>query len=190
VDISLSKTKILRHLGYKNQVIDEDLEDLIVNTIEKVEQNVNPRYIFKIFDITLMEQWVKIEKGGLKLQGRGIVNHLKSCQKCVVFAATLGVEIDFALRGLQITNMTQAVIFNACADEYIEQVCNYAELEIKSLGYSMTSRYSPGYGDFSIENQRVILTLIDAQKIGLGLNEYCLLMPQKSVTAIIGLKDK
>ena len=188
MDISLSKTKILRHLGYKNQVIDEDLENLIVKTIEKVKQIVNPRHTFKIFDITLMEQGVKIEKCGLKLQGRGIVNHLKSSKKCVILAATLGVEIDFALRGLQITNMTQAVIFNACADEYIEQVCNYVESEIKALGYSMTSRYSPGYEDFSIENQRVILTLIDAQKIGLEINEYCLLTPQKSVTAIIGLK--
>ncbi|MDR2719735.1 MAG: methionine synthase [Nitrososphaerota archaeon] len=187
MDIQLDKTKICRYLGYTKQIVEEDIENLIDEAIEKIKQTANPRYIFEIFDIALTDFGVEVKSSSFKLSGRGVSNHLKGSNKCVFLGATLGVEVDSALRLLQMSSMTRAVIFDACADEYIEKVCDQAEAEIKTLGYRTTFRYSPGYKDFPIENQRALLTLVNAQRIGLSCNECFLLMPQKSVTAVIGL---
>ncbi|MDR1702298.1 MAG: methionine synthase, partial [Sporomusaceae bacterium] len=48
-------------------------------------------------------------------------------------------------------------------------------------------RFSPGYGDFELTAQPDILRLANAQEIGLGVTASMMLIPRKSVTAIIGV---
>lgn len=54
----------------------------------------------------------------------------------------------------------------------------------------MTFRFSPGYGDYPIEMQKEYLRILDApRKIGLTTGDSCLLVPSKSVTAVLGISD-
>ena len=69
-------------------------------------------------------------------------------------------------------------------------MCNKAEEEIQNKldGYNFTWRFSPGYGDFPIDLQQKFLEILDAPKrIGVNTTENMLLVPRKSVTAVIGL---
>ena len=50
-------------------------------------------------------------------------------------------------------------------------------------------RYSAGYGDFLLENQRILFRLLQLDRFGVTLTESCLLIPEKSVTAITGILD-
>jgi len=57
----------------------------------------------------------------------------------------------------------------------------------KEKGLYLRPRYSPGYGDFPLTYQKEILELLNAQRrIGLTRTESNMLVPTKSVTAIIG----
>ena len=52
-------------------------------------------------------------------------------------------------------------------------------------------RYSPGYGDFPIETQKLFTVLLNTPKnIGAVLTEGMMLYPTKTVTAIIGIEEK
>ena len=52
----------------------------------------------------------------------------------------------------------------------------------------MGHRYSPGYGDYSIEVQKVILDRTQAQKhLGIHLSDSFLMIPTKSITAVAGI---
>ena len=63
--------------------------------------------------------------------------------------------------------------------------------ELTDDGLELTSRFSAGYGDLSLEFQREIFRALDCQKnIGLTLNESLIMSPTKSITAIIGIKGK
>lgn len=54
----------------------------------------------------------------------------------------------------------------------------------------MTWRFSPGYGDLPLETQRELVRVLDThRKIGVSLTGSCLMMPSKSVTAILGISD-
>ena len=55
-------------------------------------------------------------------------------------------------------------------------------------GLSLTSRFSPGYGDMPLSQQRLFVTLLDTpRKIGLTTTPAFILTPRKSVTAVLGL---
>ncbi|MFQ7401032.1 MAG: vitamin B12 dependent-methionine synthase activation domain-containing protein, partial [Neglectibacter sp.] len=52
-------------------------------------------------------------------------------------------------------------------------------------------RYSPGYGDFSLENQRFFFDSLEITKrIGVFLTDSFLMIPCKSITAVLGLSEK
>jgi 5-methyltetrahydrofolate--homocysteine methyltransferase len=104
--------------------------------------------------------------------------------------ATLGAEIDKLIRISQISDMAKAVVLDSFSSVAIEQVCSKVDelLAEKYEGMNMTFRFSPGYGDYPIELQKDFLRILDApRKIGLTTNENYLLMPTKSVTAVLGL---
>ena len=52
-------------------------------------------------------------------------------------------------------------------------------------------RYSPGYGDLSIEKNIDIINVLNSQKnIGLTVTDSGIMIPRKSVVALIGVSKK
>ncbi len=106
--------------------------------------------------------------------------------------ATLGADVDKLIRVTQVSNLARAVVLDSFATVAIEQVCDSAEQEIAEAfpGLYMTFRFSPGYGDYPVSLQKYFLGELDAgRKIGLSANESYILIPAKSVTAVIGLSE-
>ncbi|QCX32433.1 hypothetical protein FDN13_01250 [Caloramator sp. E03] len=114
---------------------------------------------------------------------------------CAFLAATLGSNIDNKIKYYEKTDFTRSIILDACATTAIEELCDMVEEEIKAIALekykkNITNRYSPGYGDLSLEYQPSIINLLDANKrIGLTVTDSLILIPRKSVTAIIGFQD-
>lgn len=123
------------------------------------------------------------------LTGADIRRHLIGCSDCVLLCATLGSEVDTLIRRTQITDMAKALWLDAAASAAIEQVCDEVQQQIASeLGQSLTSRFSCGYGDLPLSAQKHFLSHLDAgRKIGLHLSPSGMLIPIKSVTAVIGI---
>ena len=89
----------------------------------------------------------------------------------------------------------KAFMLQAIGAERIEALCDIFEQDIKqeltNNGYTVKPRFSAGYGDIPLELQRDIVSVLDCQrKIGITLNESLVMSPSKSVTAIIGIKEK
>ncbi|BBE30275.1 hypothetical protein OSSY52_04160 [Tepiditoga spiralis] len=187
------KKEVLRYLGYKNQKIDNKLDFLIDKSIEEVKNTSIYRYTFKIFDLEKLKEGILLSGTEVLLKGENIKTHLRASDKCAIMAVTIGFEIDKKLRYYQLKDMTKAVIFNACASVYVEKSCDEVQsiIEKEMYPYYITPRYSPGYGDFSIEVQQEIVNILDTRKkIGLDVTENNVLIPEKSVTAIIGLQKE
>jgi hypothetical protein len=179
-------------MGYRSENIDPVISKIADKCEAALLQNIKPKYVYKLFDITPTENGVSINGTAVTLTGNNIKAHLDDCDSMVLLAATLSAEADRVIRRFEITDMTHALTADALASAAIEQVCNIAEEEIKAKteGKYMTWRFSPGYGDLPISLQSELLTLVDAgRKIGLTVTENDIMIPRKSVTAIIGLSD-
>lgn len=196
-NISIDKREVLRYLGYKNEIlyIDEYTENLLEECREEIKKIATPRNIFKRYDIEREEDKIKVVNTNFILEGKDIVNHLKYCKSCIFMAATLGIGVDRRINYYEKISMTKALVFNACAITLIEEYCDYIENAIREeetqRNNYITWRYSPGYGDLSLDIQKGFLTLLEGEKtIGLTATEHSLLIPRKSITAIIGITKR
>ena len=103
-------------------------------------------------------------------------------------AATLGIEADREIKRLSVISVAKAVVLDACATAYIEGICDDVQGEIEKKYGGVNYRYSPGYGDFPIEAQSDFINMLDTpRKIGLTLSGGGMLIPTKSVTAVLGI---
>ena len=129
-----------------------------------------------------------------KTRSADLCKNLRNCGSAVIFAATVGVEIDRLISKYGLISPSKAVILGAIGAERIEAACNAFCDDIKGQkakgGKFTRPRFSPGYGDLPLEFQKDIFSLLDCfRKIGLSLSESLLMSPSKSVTAIVGISD-
>ena len=129
-----------------------------------------------------------MKKEDIRRKGVSIEKHLEECDRVAVMGATLGMGVDDLIRRTQVRDMAMAVILDCGASLMIEEVCDIFQKQIdaETDGY-LTSRFSPGYGDWPIEQQPEVLSLAHGKEIGVSLTEALMLTPRKSITAIIGL---
>jgi len=192
----IDKKEVLRYLQVSKKLDDEKINLLIDKTITEIKDLINLRYLYQKFPIKITDQGVKVEGTTLILKGKSIRKHLKDSEKIYIMAATLGTQVDRKISYYEKISVTKSMIFDACATAAIEGACDYIEAQIKkevlAVGNEDISfRYSPGYGDLGIDIQKEILRILNApRKIGLTASKYNMLLPTKSVTAIIGVIAK
>lgn len=196
MDIKIEKNEVLRYLGQNSNVSDKLTDLLIDKCIKEIKIVASPKSQYKVFDIKIInEDEIQILDSILTLKGKDIIKHLQYSKKIALMAATLGIRVDQRIKYYSNFNLTTGVIFDACANAYVEAVCDDLEMKIqqvadKSGGFKLTFRYSPGYGDFSLSIQHDLLKVLNSSKIiGLTVSPDHVLLPSKSVTAIIGLED-
>src|SRR5699024_11558941 len=110
---------------------------------------------------------------------------------CILIGVSLGHKVDTIIRYYEKLDMTKAIILDSCASVAIEDIINNINENLEKIVSKdkkiLTSRYSPGYGDWPLDIQRNILDVLESSKtIGLNLTSHNILIPRKSITAIIG----
>ncbi|MDO4393490.1 MAG: vitamin B12 dependent-methionine synthase activation domain-containing protein [Bacillota bacterium] len=176
---SIDRNKWKSMLGIKGD--DEGSLKAQLDEAEKlIIEWASPKGIYKVMDVSQ-----------IKLEGFSIQKHLEGCDKVAVMAVTIGAGIDALLRTKQVNDMASAVIIDCGASLYIEEACDAFEEHIRNeVGMFTTPRFSPGYGDYPLRYQENILRYVDAQrKIGINITDDYLMVPRKSVTALIGISD-
>lgn len=191
MELNLKET--YRYLGYKGQEVNEDLENLILETANQLKSSVSPKSIYRIFDCNINDGQITI--GKLKTTSKNLARNLRGCDKVAIMAATLGNSADILIKRYSVSNMAKAAILQAAGAALIESFCDDVEEEIRELALTeqlyLRPRFSPGYGDFPLEHQKDIFDMLECSKrIGISLTDTLLMVPSKSVTAIIGMSTE
>lgn len=185
----LNIDEVLRYMGCPPDKAEPSTRALVEGCAQQILSAIHPRWAYRVFDITPEEDGLRLSCG-LLLPGQDLKNHLKDCQQAVIFCATISAQVDALVRQAESGDMLRALALDCCASAAVEQVCDLAELEVQSLfpNHSFPYRYSPGYGDLPISLQNDLLTLLDApRRVGLCASASHILIPRKSVTAILGV---
>ena len=185
--------ELLRYLGCKNGTVpDQNLTDLIAQCKQELEQAASLRVIWREYPLCIQDH--SIDMTCLQTQSKSLERNLKDCERVLLFAATLGSRVDVLLHRYNMIQMSKAVVMQAASVAMLETFCDEQNQRLKEeyeeKGWYLRPRFSPGYGDFSIEYQRPIVQMLDAaKKIGLTLTDSCMMVPSKSVTAVIGISE-
>lgn len=173
----------------------KDFDDKsIINACEDAQLLIEIQGIWKIYNYDYKNQIILSEPNVI-INGKSIGNHLSNCEKVICIAATVGEKIEN-----EVTNRFNAgeyvssILLDAAATTAVEQVADAMENAINQKvsreGYSMRWRFSPGYGDWSLDQQPDLFRLSGAAEIGIKLSSAMMMTPRKSITAIIGLFKK
>lgn len=187
----ISANEVLMYLGYRSGAVPEELEKQIAACSAEVMDTARPRVIWRPMAV----EGTHLAGTGVTLEGEDMASLLSGCGEAVLMAATLGPEVERLLRRAEITDMARALILDAAASTAIENVCDCLEADLRQRyreqGLYLTDRFSPGYGDLPLGLQRAFCALLDTgRRIGLHLSESCILVPRKSVTAILGVSPR
>ena len=188
----INKDEAARYMGVRG-VPESNISDMLDRCEKRVLEVIRPAYVYRETAINFAEKGVVADCMAAPLTGSSIAAHLSGCARAVFMAVTLSAEADKLIRQTAVTDMAESLAVDCLCSAAVEQVCDIAEEEIFSgrEGIFRTWRFSPGYGDLPIELQSDFLLALNAQRrIGLTVTENSLLLPTKSVTAIIGISDK
>ncbi len=185
----LNYNEILMYLGYRGQEITDAVEMQIRRCISEVMDASEPKLVWRRLPL------IKGQIDGFELEGQDIREVLSSCREVVLMAATIGSKVERLLMQREVTDMADAVIMDSCASTAIENVCDNFEFdlreELSQQGLHLTDRYSPGYGNFPLGTQPRLCAALNTQKrIGLTISASNIMIPRKSVTAIMGISNE
>ncbi len=188
--MKIDKSELLRYLGYKGQQYDERIEQNIDVAIAICLDKITPRSVIKKY--SLVKDPLSLKGTNMTLQGKDIARHLEDCNEVYILGATVGFEIEKTVNKLMKENPMLGVIVDSASICAIESYCDDLCEELQQQNQKqLTWRFSCGYGDFPLSQQKDFVSLLEMQKrIGVFLHEDSLMMsPQKSVTAIVGIKE-
>ena len=179
----------LRFLGIHGEP-DRALMDELNTQKQRLTRSVTPRYLFRVFPVSLTDGGPELTGSGLTLPGTLAERMLSGCSRAALLLCTLGSGFDAMLRAEQARSMARAVMLDALGSAYVEAGCDAAEAELRGRfpELYLTDRFSPGYGDLPLSLQRDLCAVLDGEKrLGVTVNDSLLMNPAKTVSAVIGL---
>ncbi|MBQ8164649.1 MAG: Vitamin B12 dependent methionine synthase activation subunit [Clostridia bacterium] len=179
--------EILRYAGCKS--VDAELSALLKLCIKEANGKFDYKVCYREFHISLDGD--VCDFGAFRLKSEKLAANLSHCKRVIIFAATVGVEIDRLIAKYGRLSPSKALMFQAIGAERIEALCDTFCDDISSeMNVALKPRFSPGYGDLPLDSQNAIFSVLDCGKrIGLSLNDSLLMSPSKSVTAFAGISD-
>lgn len=192
----VDRSEVLRYLGYRGQALTEELDARIEAVTRRCMNIARPRATLASYAVAeRSEDAVTLVGCTLRLTGHDIVEHLADAHEVVLLATTLGAGVDRELQRLALTNTLEQVIFDAVATALVERATDAAEARARAYAAGQQAytswRFSPGYGDLPLSCQPALLAALDAtRQLGITLTPSQLMLPTKSVTALVGIHPK
>jgi len=181
VKIRIDRREILRLLGAGQQKSDpaETIRKLIEEAERLGRELVAPQGVYRILESPETDRLGPLK--GEQRAGLGICTIGPALEEKVKVLMSTGQEPEG-----YILDAVGSVAAEAVADVVNAKICHWADAH----GLQATPRFSPGYGDWSLEEQRQIFELLPAAQIGMSLNPSCMMIPRKSVSFAVAFTDR
>ena len=182
-----SRAEALRYL--RAQANDEAAGILVDTVFLKLRNEVQARHVQQKFACEILEDGVLLDCG-VKFTSKDLAKHLAGCKEVLLLAATLGAKVDIAIRRLALESVSEGAAGQAVAATIIEGYCDEVQERVDTELHQRP-RFSPGYGDWNLSEQRKLFAILECEKkLGLTLTGGLMMAPSKSVTAVIGLSEE
>lgn len=199
IPFTIDPVRVLREMKIPKAKSLEEIEEkplaaAIRGAIAKAYTLIESRGVYRTFPLSGVEgDVVKGPDTADLFRGAHMVKLLAGCSRATLLACTIGPKLEAEVERLQKAGeMTDAFALEMTggwmADYMADRVDERVEQGIKKEGYGRTMRFSPGYGDWTLDNQPQVLRLVEAERIGISLTESNIMIPRKSVSAVIGWK--
>jgi len=185
----LSGDEILH--GKRNSRHVDRLKPLIRQCRNTLTDLVEPLLTYRSMTVDSVTHDTVVLNGGIVLKSEKLALVFASCPTLIFFAATIGLNIGRAVEDLSAEGeYRRAYVLDTLGSEAIELVVDEFQIRMnkryRSAG-TATFRFSPGYCDWPLEEQRTLFNIIDTERINLSLLDSCIMHPRKSISGVFGI---
>ena len=183
----------MHNIGYDtNCRLSTRIASLIDEYVENAYYLIEPSYSCVIRDINLVQDSHVVIEGEIVFESKVIAPLLKQCEKAAVFLVTISEHLEeMAHRLAEDGLIVQATVLDAIGSVAAEGVADYVQGKIKEIannqGLVISQRFSPGYCDWDISQQRTVFWAVNGNSMGIHLTDGCLMIPRKSISGVIGI---
>ncbi len=142
----------------------------------------------------------KMSVGGNKVlfnchvfHSKSLSHLLKDSQEAALFLVTLGEKITQKIQQLLADKKPEEAyildkIASLLTERFAQETQEYITRTAAQKNTHPTRRFSPGYGDWDVREQKKIFHILHPEKIGVKLTRRFMMIPEKSISAIFGMK--
>ena len=195
IQATAPRESVMFRLGYKKgkTEITPEQQKSVDGGIKAGEMLCDLKGAYEIVPIDSFRDNSVILDNGVALKSTQLSELFKGCDDVLLMAATAGPGIvERRDREIKEGNAALGVILDAVgsetADTGLDWMQDFISTQFAKKARSITRRFSPGYGDLKLMAQKDIYNALKLDKIGIAITERCLLIPEKSVIAVAGIK--
>jgi len=138
--------------------------------------------------------FIEIE-GGITLSSESLATYIKGASHLYFFLVTIGGAIeDKATSWMSKSDHLRGYFLDRIGSLAVESLAENMEARLRkdceSKGQSISMRFSPGYCNWPIEEQFKLKKILDFAKADVSLTESCMMIPRKSISAVVGMGPK
>ena len=157
--------------------------------VSELISEIKPSLGYKVLPVSIIDG--KIELGGHDIKSHYLAKGLENSTQAIFIWATLGKELDDKIHALLSEDkIYKATLLDELASFAVDFLIDKLYLRLKQDYIKkrkfLTLRYSPGYGDIDLDESEKLIKLDDACPISYNGS---MLVPQKSITAIVGISS-
>ena len=166
--------------------------DIVDELLRKFRHLVEPAYACVTRDIEQVSGRSVYIAPDTVFQGRVISRLLKQSQKVAIFALTIGSRLEATTsrlsdEKLMVESAIVDAVGSAAAEGLADAVQGVVGEQAAAEGLAISRRFSPGYCDWPIIQQKQLFAALGEDTAGIRLSVGGLMIPQKSVSGIIGI---
>jgi hypothetical protein len=194
-DLAVDAGQVWKHLRMPAQKATAELRGEFEAAYPRARAALRPAHSYRRYGVAAARgRFLELEDGTV-LESADVVKLAARASAVVAMATTVGGGIDelareYDRRG-EIFAMTVAdAVGSVAAEELMSALHDSIKAEAARTGEEVTRRVSPGYGDFGLTAQKLLLPLSGGAELGISLTENYMMVPRKSVTAVAAVKTK
>jgi cobalamin-dependent methionine synthase I len=190
IPLPLSKNAVIEKISGKNTTtISRRMARAIEKVLAEIGEAASPKAIYQFFPVNTGNGSVTVGDHHT-LSSKKLQRVLGPCQKAAVFVTTIGSNVDHLIQ----QNMQEQPYYgyildtaaSLAAEIAAQYLYDYIDQNIKD-DQGLTMRYSPGYCDWPLIEQKKIFTMLPSDQIGVTLSDTACMSPSKSVSGVIGI---
>jgi len=188
--------------------------NIAVEDIEKIahtDENMPFYYDFLMDETRQLNNVVNIEAGYVIMPGysnqkklivddkvfnlgKQIARFFKDMSYAAIFVCSAGPEItdrakQLSRDGKLIEGYLIDVLGSVMVEKAMDKVQGILQHKMKKHGLQISNRYSPGYCDWDVKEQKQLFSFFPEHFCNVSLSDSCLMVPVKSISGIIAIGE-
>jgi len=165
---------------------------LVNEYLENANHLIDISSSYVIRNVEWVEDPVAFIEDSIIFKSQVVARLLERCEKVAVFALTIGSHLEEMVCKLAKDRLVlQASVLDAIGSAATEKAAALVQSRIREIasaeGLYTSQRFSPGYCDWEVGQQRMLFWALNGNTVGIRLTGRCLMIPQKSMSGIIGI---